>query len=76
MVQDQITKHMKVMKDKRISIENGLIVHENLENFCIGCHNVESPTFVEINIDEAWEKIKHPVPKIKLIPFRNILIEN
>lgn len=58
-------KDMKVMKDRNLSIENGLIVHENLEDFCIGCHNVESPTHVEINVQEAWEKIKHPVPEKK-----------
>lgn len=53
---------MSVMKDKQKSIEKGLVVHENLENFCTDCHNAESPTFVEINIQEQWEKIKHPVP--------------
>ena len=56
-------KDMKVMKDKDLSVKNGLVVHEKLENFCIGCHNAESPTFVEMNIEEAWQKIKHTVPK-------------
>lgn len=56
-------KAMSIMKDRQKSIENGLIHHENLEDFCIGCHNVESPTYVEINVAEAWELIKHPVKK-------------
>ncbi len=56
-------KPMSIMKDRQKSIENGLIYHENLEDFCIGCHNIESPTFVDINIQEAWELIKHPVKK-------------
>jgi hypothetical protein len=56
-------KDMKVMKDKDLAIKNGLVMHDKLESFCIGCHNVESPTFVDMNIDEAWQKIKHSVPK-------------
>lgn len=55
-------KDMKIMKDKELAIKNGLVVHEKLENFCISCHNVESPTYVDMNIEEAWEKIKHPKP--------------
>ena len=55
-------KDMKVMKDKELSIKNGLIAHEKLDAFCTGCHNSESPTFVEINIEEAWQKIKHSKP--------------
>ncbi len=56
-------KDMKVMKDKDLAVKNGLVMHEKLESFCIGCHNVESPTFVDMNIEEAWLKIKHSVPK-------------
>ncbi len=56
-------KDMKVMKDRDLSIKNGLVVHDKLENFCIGCHNVESPTYVDMDINEAWQKIKHSVPK-------------
>jgi hypothetical protein len=55
-------KDMKVMKDKDLAVKNGLILHEKLENFCIGCHNSESPTFVEMNVEEAWQKIKHSKP--------------
>jgi hypothetical protein len=56
-------KDMKVMKDKDLAVKNGLVMHDKLENFCIGCHNVESPTFTDMNIDEAWQKIKHDIPK-------------
>lgn len=56
-------KDMKVMKDKDLAVKNGLVMHDKLENFCIGCHNVESPTYVDMDINEAWEKIKHTVPK-------------
>ena len=51
------------MKDKDLAIKNGLIVHDKLEAFCTGCHNSESPTFVDMNVEEAWQKIKHSVPK-------------
>jgi hypothetical protein len=56
-------KSKKVMQSREESIKNGLIVHENPEDFCIGCHNVESPTYVEFVYEEMWEKIKHPVPE-------------
>jgi hypothetical protein len=56
-------KAMKVMKDKELAVKNGLIMHDDLEHFCIGCHNAESPTFVDMNIEEAWTKIKHSIPK-------------
>ena len=56
-------KDMKVMKDKKLAIEKGLIVHEKLEEFCASCHNDESPTFVKMDFNEAWNKIKHDVPK-------------
>jgi hypothetical protein len=56
-------KPLSIMKDRQKSIENGLIYHENLEDFCIGCHNIESPTHVPMDFGEAWELIKHPVKK-------------
>jgi hypothetical protein len=55
-------KNMKIMKSREESIANGLIVHEKIEDYCSGCHNPESPTYVPLNIAESWEKIKHPVP--------------
>ena len=56
-------KSKKIMENRAEAIANGLIVHENLETLCVGCHNAESPTFVEFKFEEMWSKIKHPVPK-------------
>ena len=56
-------KDMKVMKDKNLAIEKGQVMHDKLEEFCIGCHNNESPTFVKMDFNEAWNKIKHNIPK-------------
>ena len=56
-------KSKKVMENREEAVKNGLIVYEKLEDFCIGCHNAESPTYVGFNFEEAWAKIKHPVPQ-------------
>ncbi len=56
-------KSKKVMENREEAIANGLIVPEKIEDFCIGCHNAESPTHVEFNFEEMWAKIKHPVPQ-------------
>jgi hypothetical protein len=56
-------KSLKVMKNQKDAIANGLIVPDNVEEFCQSCHNPESPTFTEFKFDEMWAKIKHPTPK-------------
>lgn len=56
-------KAMKIMKDRALAVQNGLIVHDSLEKFCINCHNAESPTYTGFNLEEYWYKIKHSVPK-------------
>lgn len=56
-------KSKKVMENKEEAVKNGLMVYEKIEDFCIGCHNAESPTYVEFNFEESWAKIKHSVPK-------------
>lgn len=58
-------KSKKIMKDREASVANGLVVHENIEDFCTNCHNADSPTYVEFVLEEMWEKIKHPVPEKK-----------
>lgn len=58
-------KTMKIMKDKKLSIENGLIVYEKTEDLCVKCHNEESPTFKGFKFDEMWAKIKHDIPELK-----------
>jgi hypothetical protein len=55
-------KSKKIMENKEEAIANGLIVPAKIEDFCIGCHNVESPTYVEFNFESMWDKIKHTVP--------------
>jgi len=45
-------KEMKVMKDKDLAIQNGLILPDKLEEFCVSCHNAESPTFVKFDVNE------------------------
>lgn len=56
-------KSKKIMESQEEAIANGLIVHKNIEEFCIGCHNAESPTYVDFNFQAMWDKIKHPVPE-------------
>lgn len=56
-------KAMNIMKNRELAIKNGLIIYDNYEELCVKCHNPESPTYKEIDFKEAWEKIKHPVPK-------------
>lgn len=56
-------KSKKVMENREDAIANGLMVPENIEEFCITCHNAESPTYVEFNFESMWDKIKHQVPK-------------
>jgi hypothetical protein len=54
-------KSKKVMENLEEAKANGMKVYENIEELCIGCHNAESPTYVEFNFEEMWGKIKHPV---------------
>jgi len=56
---------MKIMKNKNLAVQKGLIVHDKLEAFCVSCHNSESPTFVKMDFNEAWDKIKHNIPREK-----------
>jgi mono/diheme cytochrome c family protein len=56
-------KSKKVMENKDEAVKNGLKLFEKPEELCIGCHNAESPTYVEFNFEEMWAKIKHPVPQ-------------
>src|SRR3989304_769297 len=54
-------KDMKIMKDKKLAMENGLIMPD--EKTCKGCHNPESPTYKEFKFEEAKKLIAHPKPK-------------
>jgi hypothetical protein len=50
------------MKDKKLAVEKGLMLYDNIEKLCVKCHNEESPVFKGFNFEERWEKIKHSVP--------------
>ena len=55
-------KTLKVMKDKKLAEENGLVIPD-VKTFCTKCHNSESPTYKEgWDATASWEKIKHPIP--------------
>ncbi len=56
-------KTKKIMEDKKLAVENGLKIYDNIEAFCITCHNCESPSYKEFNFKEMWSKIEHSVPK-------------
>ncbi len=56
-------KSKKIMENREEAIKNGLKVYDNIQDLCIECHNTESPTYVEFKFEEAWSKVKHPVPE-------------
>lgn len=48
------------------AMELGLEVHsDDMEEFCVSCHNPDSPTYVEFDLEKMWEKIAHPIQKDK-----------
>lgn len=55
-------KDMKIMKEKDLAVKKGLVLHDNIQEFCVSCHNSESPTFVKFDFNEYWDKIKHNIP--------------
>ena len=59
-------KSMKIMKDRKLAVANGLQMHDNLDKFCATCHNTESPVYKKpYDFKAMWEKIKHPIPGSK-----------
>lgn len=54
-------KAMNIMKDKKLAMENGLIMPD--EKTCTRCHNSESPTYKAFKFEEAKKLIAHPKPK-------------
>jgi hypothetical protein len=52
---------MKIMKDKELAIENGLVVPD--EELCATCHNEESPTYKPLDFKEAYKLVEHHPPK-------------
>jgi hypothetical protein len=57
-------KKITIMKDKSLAEQNGLIIHTDKDAFCKTCHNSDSPTFKEFNLDEMWAKIQHTDPNL------------
>ena len=57
-------KKKKIMKDHDAAVAAGL-KRDKSEAHCTKCHNDESPTFKEFNLDKRWEEIKHPIIKKK-----------
>jgi excinuclease UvrABC ATPase subunit len=55
-------KSLSIMKDKQKAMDNGPIIHNEKEKFCITCHNADSPTYKEFNYDTYWDQIKHMIP--------------
>ena len=56
-------KTKKIMEDKKLAVEKGLKLYDNIEALCVTCHNEESPSFKGFNFEEMWAKIEHSVPK-------------
>ena len=56
-------KTMSLMKDKDKAIAAGLTIFKDDPKLCVKCHNEGSPTHKEFKYEDAWGKIKHPMPK-------------
>jgi Cytochrome c554 and c-prime len=54
-------KKMSIMKDRKKSMENGLIIPD--EKTCLECHNKKSPKFKGWNYKEYLKKIDHKYTK-------------
>ncbi len=61
-------KTLSVMKNKKEAMEKGLQIHEDMNAFCVTCHNSESPTWTKdskFDTEAMWSKIKHTIPADK-----------
>lgn len=52
---------LKIMKNREKAVAKGLILGS--EQTCLKCHNEYAPNIKEFNFEEAFEHMKHPVPK-------------
>lgn len=52
-----------VMENREQSIAAGMI--EAPKEQCLKCHNEESPTYKEFNLEERWARISHSRPTIE-----------
>ncbi len=57
-------RQLEVMRDRELAAKKGLIIYSDMEAIkkqCEGCHATAHG--LSFNFSEAWEKIKHPVPR-------------
>ena len=54
-------KSMATMKDKALSIENGMVAEP--KEGCVKCHNDQSPTFKGFDLAEKYPVIEHKRPQ-------------
>jgi Cytochrome c554 and c-prime len=57
-------RKLNIMKDRALSVKNGLIVYDSPEAIkkqCLTCH--ENAHGVKFDFAASWDKIKHPKPK-------------
>ncbi len=57
-------KKKKIMKDHDAAVANGMI-REKTEEHCTQCHNSDSPTYKEFDMEKRWAEIDHPVTEKK-----------
>jgi hypothetical protein len=53
------SEYKKTMTDQQKAVENGLFISTTKEDFCLKCHNSESPSYKDFNFEERWAQIKH-----------------
>jgi len=59
-------KTIPIMKDKAKAVAAGMRDFKDeaaIKASCVTCHNEKSPTYKPFKFEEAWGKMKHPVPK-------------
>ena len=59
-------KNFSVMKNQKKAVAAGLVIHTDMEKFCVTCHNEKNPTMKKgekVDVKALWAKIKHDIPK-------------
>lgn len=51
----------KIMKNRKKAVAKGLIIGK--EQTCLKCHNATAPNVKEFHFEEAFDQMKHPVPR-------------
>jgi hypothetical protein len=59
-----VYKKISIMKNRELALKSGMILGD--KNTCLSCHKKDNPEHSGVfNYEEAWESIKHPIPKGK-----------